>query len=77
MHQDLVLISSRNLTIPVNGQIWRHTGGKLYEVLLLSNMESQTEGFRPTVVYQEVDGGRVWSRPLLEWHPNFTQVVDN
>jgi hypothetical protein len=42
--------------------------GASYKVLLLTNESAErTDDFPVTVVYQGADG-KVWSRPLSEWH---------
>lgn len=49
------------------GSRWIHHNGNEYTVTLLANMDSDKPEYPPTVIYQG-DNGKVWSRPLTEWH---------
>ena len=50
-----------NYQIPKKGEIYRHFKGNLYEVLAVA-MHTETEEMM--VVYQEVDGEKIYARPL-------------
>lgn len=50
-----------NNQIPKKGEIYRHFKGNLYAVLAIA-MHTETEEMM--VVYQEVDGEKIYARPL-------------
>lgn len=53
---------------------WQHHNGNFYNVLLVSNGDSERlDEYPETVVYQG-DNGKVWSRPLSRWHGSMTEV---
>lgn len=50
----------------MRGTVWKHTkSGRHYVVVALAKRESDGEH---VVVYESVDDGAVWVRPLKEWH---------
>jgi hypothetical protein len=58
---------------PKPGQIWRHRNGTLYEVLMLANNHSENAAYPTTVVYRTCSfSGRVWARPMHDWHRSMT-----
>ena len=63
------------MIIPKVNSIWEHKSGTLYEVILIPNINSVDEERYPvTVVYQNVDTGDVWSRPLAKWYTSMTEL---
>lgn len=55
--------------------LWQHYNGNKYEVLLLSNMESERqEKYPTTVVYRNVSNGNIYSRKLSDWHRSMTFI---
>lgn len=62
-------------SLPLAGSAWQHHSGRTYTVLTLSNTEGDDpERFVPTVVYQGEDG-RVWSRPVSDWHRSMSLLA--
>jgi len=59
---------------PKPNDIWMHSNGILYRVIMLTNMQSKKEKYPPTVVYETISNGNVWSRPLSDWHRSMTFV---
>lgn len=55
---------------PKKGEIYRHFKGNLYEVLAVA-MHTETEEMM--VVYQEVDGEKIYARPLDMFVSNVDQ----
>lgn len=57
------------------GTKWQHNNGTLYEVLFLTNRDTERpEQYPVTVVYRNVHNSKLWSRPLADWHRSFTKV---
>ncbi len=54
--------------------LWRHTNGNVYTVLMIANEFTENPDKYPvTVVYQGANG-RVWCRPLSDWHRSMTPM---
>ena len=52
---------------PVVGSRWRHHSGRVYVILMMTNIEpGRQEDFPTTVVYQGPQGHR-YSRPLVDF----------
>lgn len=66
---DLIEFIPAEQEVPTPGSPWTHRkSGTSYKVLMLTNEDAErTDDFPVTVVYQGADG-KVWSRPLAEWH---------
>ena len=58
---------------PKKNSKWQHTSGKIYRVLLLTNLSATKEDYPVTVVYEDPNGD-IWSRPLTNWHSSMTEV---
>jgi hypothetical protein len=54
---------------PEPGQTYRHHRGNLYKCLMLA---THSESLDEMVIYQRLDNGQVWARPMSVW----TQRVD-
>lgn len=52
---------------------WRHHSGRIYQVMCLANEDSTKPQYPVTVVYFNVENGKIWSRPLDDWARSFTQ----
>lgn len=51
---------------------WKHRNGNVYEVLMVANEQTAMPDRYPvTVVYQNIENGTVWSRPLSDWERSF------
>ena len=58
--------------VNVNKTFKHYKKGTIYQLLLISNLESTDQNkFPTTAVYQDVDTKLVWSRPLVEFITNF------
>ena len=52
--------------------VWQHRDGDIYKVVMLANEATeQPDRYPVTVVYRGKDG-KVWSRPLSDWHRSMT-----
>lgn len=59
---------------PEINSLWQHYNGVKYEVIHLANLDTTDEEKYPiTVVYQGING-KVWTRPLKDWHRSFKQI---
>ena len=61
-------------TPPSVDTTWRHHKGEIYKVLLITNLDSTSVDYVPTVVYVHIITGKIWSRPLSDWERSFTLV---
>jgi len=60
---------------PGKDTIWKHKNGDKYHVLIVSNLDSERlDEYPPTVTYQRLRDGTIWSRPLSKWHDSFTSL---
>lgn len=64
-----------DLRKPTKGDIWSHHNGNIYQVLLLTNEDSENPLYDIQVVYQGLNK-KVWSRPLSAWHDSMTFVSE-
>lgn len=62
--------------LPKVGSVWRHRNGAEYRVIHLANFYSSDVRYPLTVVYQGVVNGKVWSRPMDQWHLSMTLVAE-
>lgn len=62
------------MKLPIKKSKWRHHSGKIYEVLVISNVSAKKADYPVTVVYQD-EAGEVWSRPLALWHDSMKEIV--
>ena len=58
--------------IPTIKSKWKHYNGIEYKVIAIANGEN-TKKYPITVVYKGTNG-KVWSRPLIDWHRSFTEI---
>ncbi len=66
-------IKHRGVWIPKISLKWRHHSGRVYRIVLITNLETQRPDEYPvTVVYANVENGTVWSRPASDWDRSFT-----
>lgn len=58
---------------PSQNQVWAHKNGNRYHPIMLANMATSDPNgqFKPTVVYESMLDGKIWSRPLADWHRSF------
>ncbi len=57
--------------------VWQHRNGAKYRVKEFTNLGTNDhEKYPITVVYENVDNGTVWSRPLHDWHRSMTWLYD-
>lgn len=58
---------------PRAGDVWQHRNGNQYIVMHIANAHTERpEKYPVTVVYMGYDNGRVWARPLSDWHRSMT-----
>ncbi|QYW02249.1 hypothetical protein PP740_gp093 [Stenotrophomonas phage Philippe] len=55
--------------------LWRHYSGRCYRVLLLTNEHSENPKYEIQVVHKGTNG-RIWSRPLSDWHRSMTFIEE-
>ena len=56
---------SRSFELPTVGAVYKHYKGGLYRVL---GIGKHTESKGDIVLYQSIDHGSFWARPLREWN---------
>ena len=56
------------MTDPTPGSIWKHSSGRVYTVLFLTNDDGSREKYPRTVVYIGAANGKLWSGRLDDWH---------
>lgn len=54
------------------GSKWRHRNGASYTVIMLTNLYTESPEVYPITVVYRGDNGKVWSRPLNDWHRSMT-----
>ena len=59
--------------IPTVGERYKHHNGNEYEVVIVSNLDSQRPEYTPTVVYKG-DNGKVWSKTLTDFNAKMARV---
>ncbi len=57
---------------PKTNQVWQHRNGNFYRVILLTNVDSDRPEYPETVVYENIDNGKRYSRLLSDWHRSMT-----
>jgi hypothetical protein len=53
---------------------WKHTNGIVYEVMFLTNIGTLYPDKYPITVVYRGPNGKVWSRPLSDWHRSMTKL---
>ncbi len=72
---EAIIAWKRDMTpAPRLDSIWQHTNGQRYSVFAIANDRSIRAEYPPTIMYRNVDNGRVYSRPLSDWHRSMTEV---
>lgn len=66
----------QDMPIPSVGEQYKHHNGNVYEVILITNKDSQRSEYPVTVVYKG-ENGKVWSKPLADFKAKMTLVVNN
>lgn len=57
--------------------LWRHHSGRIYRVTGFTNIAtSDPDKFPPTVVYESLDTGYKWSRPIIDFQEKFEPEGD-
>lgn len=55
-------------TWPEINTLWEHRNGNQYTVLDFTNIESENQSHYPTtIIYRNVQNGKRYSRPLMDW----------
>lgn len=57
---------------PAPGSRWVHKNGNEYEVLMLANERTLDPDRYPVNVVYRGNNGRIWCRPLAQWHRSMT-----
>lgn len=65
-----------NFTKPKINSEWTHRNGNSYRVLMIANEGSEKEDYPVTVIYQGLQNGKIWSRPLSDWYRSMSYKVD-
>ena len=65
----------QNLLLPASNTLWKHSKGATYKVLMITNEATDKPIEYPiTVVYQDTETNKVWSRPFIKWHESMTSL---
>lgn len=59
--------------IPEAGERYKHYNGNEYEIVIVTNLDSQRPEYPPTVVYKG-DNGKVWSKTLVDFNAKMERV---
>lgn len=60
---------------PIKDEVYKHHSGRLYVVQGFANEETQyPDKFPVTVIYENIDNGTVWTRPLSEFLEKFKPI---
>ena len=60
---------------PAIGSVWKHHSGRLYTVKMYTNLDTtRPEKYPVTIVYEGANG-KLWSRPLSDWHRSMTEAT--
>ena len=62
-----------DVRVPEIFTLWRHYKGDEYEVIIIANRAATKKNYPVTVIYRGRDG-KVWSRPLSDWHTSMTEI---
>ncbi len=62
--------------VPVVGSKWRHSNGAEYEVVTIANADSVNLADYPVTIVYRGSNGKVWSRPINEWHRSMTLIPE-
>lgn len=59
-----------------DGSVWRHKGGNVYRVKLLTNntLKIDDPDYPITVVYENVSNKTMWSRPVSKWFDSMQKI---
>ncbi|MEQ8308076.1 MAG: hypothetical protein RIA09_16195 [Hoeflea sp.] len=61
----------------VEGQIWEHKNGNIYQITDFVNREiGRQEEYPTTVCYQNIFTGEKYGRAVTRWHGSFTRRED-
>lgn len=61
--------------LPSLNSLWKHSRGATYQVLLIANEATDKPSEYPvTVVYQDIENRKIWSRPLSRWHESMSAI---
>lgn len=60
------------MTEPTPGTDWRHRNGNRYTVVVLANTHTEDPDRYPVTVVYRGENGRMWARPLSDWHRSMT-----
>lgn len=55
-------------------QVWMHNNGNKYTVIGFANEYTSNPTKYPVTVIYRGHNGRVWSRPLEDWHHSFIYI---
>ena len=62
-----------DISLPEVGTKWRHKNGRTYKVAALANHDpDRSEHYVPTIVYEDVETGRVGCYHASEWSASFS-----
>lgn len=64
------------LQLPDMWSLWRHRNGRAYRVTGIANANSINPDAYPVSVVYEGSNGKVWCRPLRDWHRSMTLIEE-
>lgn len=66
------------IPLPMSGTRWRHRNGNMYRVLFWTNEETSNQDRYPTtIVYENEDNRKKYSRKLVDWNSDSFTHVDS
>jgi hypothetical protein len=64
-------------SVPIASE-WKHRNGNHYGVIGHTNIHTRYPEKHPiTIIYENIDNGSIWSRPLSDWHRSMVRVDNN
>lgn len=68
-------ITEKDAQEPIEkNSVWHHNNGNVYTVIEIANLDSKDLTKYPITVVYRGKNGKIWTRPLTDWHRSFTKV---
>ena len=54
---------------------WQHHNSNVYQVILITNTESNRDKYPVTICYRNMCNNTIWSRQYTDWHRSMTRIT--